>query len=649
MKTRYILGSPEFESGWPEWSAAYDSDRTGKNSVVDKVQVIVFEGKEELWKGVSKTPLEVGRQQEGDAGPLDLQDLLTSQRLVIAPVSARSIPRQAIRIETVDGKLQVINIHPRLSFYVGRQAQPLAPGEVHQSDEIVVSLPENRTVQVTPCDPDSVESPVSSGGDTYFRTLSGKIESTMDKVAPARLNELFGGESKEDQGRVAVDLVRSALTVVQQAAGSNEFFDSAVYAVATMVELDRALVLLREGDGWSIRSSYAPNEQAAGGDNANPTFSRGLTERVLRTGKTIIYDPANYMHSTESSMMVLDRAVAAPIFDENRKVIGAIYGDRKYSSGAVDTPIGDLEAALLEVMAGAVSSGIARQRQEAIRSSLTQFFSHEIAERLEQDEDLLAGRDAEVTVMFCDIRGFSAIAEREGAKRTIEWINDVLTELSLCVTKTDGVLVDYVGDELMAMWGAPAEQPDHANRACQSAVDMLKLIDPLRERWSEITPDKFGFGIGINTGMARVGNTGSKVKFKYGPLGNTVNLASRVQGITKKLGVRALITDSTAEAIGRNFDHRRLAVVRPLGIVEPVGLHELNATADESWRQMAHRYESALASFDTQDLPGAARQLASLVYDHPDDNPSVVLLGRVVEALTRREEAVDPIWNMDSK
>ena len=152
--------------------------------------------------------------------------------------------------------------------------------------------------------------------------------------------------------------------------------------------------------------------------------------------------------------------------------------------------------------------------------------------------------------MFCDIRGFSTIAERVGAQRTIEWINDVLTELSLCVTKTDGVLVDYVGDELMAMWGAPAEQPDHARRACRSAVEMLELLDPLRERWKEITPDKFGFGIGINTGMARVGNTGSKVKFKYGPLGNTVNLASRVQGITKKLGVAALITDSTAKATG---------------------------------------------------------------------------------------------------
>lgn len=623
-----------------------------RGTYVQKIEISVWEGKTELWTGISKTPLEIGRQQEGDTGPLELQDLVSSQRLVIAPVSARSIPRQALRVESPsDGQLRISNIHPRLSFYVGTEAEPLGPGEAFEAgDEIVVSLPENRTVRVQTCAPDSVISPPSDAMATNFRTLSAPIEATMENVAPVRLKNLFGGDSKEDTGRVAVDLVRSALKVVQQAAGSDEFFESAVRSVATMIELDRALALLRKGDKWVVRAAYTnQQDDASHSGDTEPSYSRSLLDRVLRFGKTVMYDPANYLHTTDSSMMVLDRAVAAPILDENGKVMGAIYGDRKFGSGAQDTPIGDLEAALLEVMAGAVASGIIRQRQEAIRSSLTQFFSQEVAERLQKDEDLLAGRDAEVSVLFCDIRGFSAISERVGPKRTIEWINDILTELSECVTRTNGVLVDYVGDELMAMWGAPDDQPDHAVRACRAAVEMLSFIEPLRERWKDITPDKFGFGIGINTGIARVGNTGSKVKFKYGPLGATVNLASRVQGITKKLGVAGLITDSTAEAVGRAFDHRRLAVVRPLGILEPVGLHELKEGATEDWRQMAHRYESALASFDTSDLTGAARQLASLVYDHPEDNPSVVLLGRVVDGLTRKEERVDPVWAMDSK
>ncbi len=615
-----------------------------------KVEASIFEGSSLLWTGICQTPLEIGRQQEGDGDSMGLQDLGSGYRLVIAPVSARSIPRQALKVDSIDGNLTIFNIHPRLSFYVGSQAEPLAPGEAFQAiDDIVVALPNNRTVRVTICDPESVISAHSEG--THFRTLSGQNQATMEHVAPARLNELFGGENREDQGRVAVDLVRSALTVVQKAAGSNEFFASAVSAVATMIELDRAMVVLRSADDWTVRSAYMAGTgiSESGSNIGDITFSRGLLQRVLQSGKTVIYDPANYMQSAESSMMVLDRAVAAPIFDEDRRVIGAIYGDRRFGSGAVDTPIGDLEAALLEVMAGAVSSGIARQRQEAIRSNLTQFFSHEIAERLVDNEDLLAGKDANVTVLFCDIRGFSAIAERVGAEHTIKWINDVLTELSECVQRNNGVLVDYVGDELMAMWGAPAEQPDHATLACRSAVEMLRLIEPLRERWKEITPDRFGFGIGINTGMARVGNTGSKVKFKYGPLGPTVNLASRVQGITKKLGVAALITDSTARAIGRVFDFRRLAVVRPVGIQESVVLHELRANADEDWRDMSQRYEQALTAFENTDLTGAARQLASLVHQHPDDNPSVVLLGRVVDALTRRVEKVDPVWVMDSK
>jgi class 3 adenylate cyclase len=620
--------------------------------VTGKVLVSVYEGNAELWSGESRTPLEIGRQQEADSPAPDLQDLGNSQRLVIAPVSARAIPRQALRVDlTETGGLRVTNIHARLSFLTGNDNRPLGPGDaVEAVDEMVVALPDQHLVRVTRAEVGHV-APPSSSGESVFRTIGAQVESTMENVTPKRLNELFVGKSHEDQGRVAVDLVRSALTVVQKAAGSNEFFDSAVYAVANMIDLDRALVLLREGDQWTVKSSYETKGEITqkSGDLQSATFSRGLTDRVLKFGKTVIYDPATYMHSADSSMMVLDRAVAAPIFDEHRTVIGAIYGDRKYGSASGEAPIGDLEAALLEVMAGAVSSGIARQRQEAIRSSLTQFFSHEVAERLEHDEDLLAGRDAEVTVMFCDIRGFSTITERVGAQRTIEWINDVLTELSQCVTKTDGVLVDYIGDELLAMWGAPAEQPDHAVRACTAAVEMLQRIEPLRKKWKEITPDRFGVGIGINTGIARVGNTGSKIKFKYGPLGNTVNLASRVQGISKQLGVAALITDGTAEAVATEFDHRRLAVVRPVGFVEPVVLHELKANADARWRDMAQRYEAALESFDSGNLTSAARLLAMLVHDYPDDNPSVVLLGRVVDALTRREEQVDPVWVMESK
>ena len=651
-----------------------------------KVEVSVFQGTNEVWKGTSETPLEVGRQQDGELDSYGIQTTDSKKRLVIAPVSVRSIPRQALLVEIADHKqVRVTNIHSALPIYVGENAHPLMPGQQYETDDtLIIMLPEDRMLRMTAVQSDQdgpPSGPPAGGQESHFRTVQADKSTLSQESGTARLNKLLQADTGEQQARVAVDLVRSALTVVQESAGSDQFFDSAASTVATMIDLDRALVLLREGDQWRVRSCFQTGNDSSDADSSENLrhISRGLTEEVLRTGQTILHDAAHHQYDPRKSMLVLDRAVATPIFDENRNVIGAIYGDRQRGSGGGNEPIGDLEAALLEVMAGAVSSGIARQRQATIRSSLTQFFSQAVATRLEKDEDLLAGRDAEVTVLFCDIRGFSTIAERVGAQRTIQWINDVLTELSRCVIKTDGVLVDYIGDELMAMWGAPAEMPDHAARACRSAVEMLGMIDPLRSRWSEITPEAFSFGIGINTGIARVGNTGSKLKFKYGPLGNTVNVASRVEGMTKKFGVGAIITESTARAIGRThlingdhelaaahdreptckqdthpvhgreFDHRRLAVVRPVGIQEPIMLHELKASANDDWRSMARRYEAALEAFDESNLTEAARQLASLVYDHPDDNPSVVLLGRVVDALTRHEEKVDPVWNMVSK
>lgn len=617
--------------------------------MTDKFEVTVSKNDCELWSGICRTPLEIGRQQDGDPSAMELQDLVTSQRLVMAPLSERSIPRRALRVDFCQTEgFTITNIHSRLTFYVGSEHWPLAPGEVFESEEeTVILLPEKCKVRMTKREVPSGDA--SAENDTEFRTMSSMASPTVHDAPAVRFNELFAGSTEEDRGRVAVDLVQSAVTVMQQAAGSDKFFDSTVHAVATMIDLDRALVLLRERNQWIVRSAFSVTYQDAGTRKQAHKFSRALTNRVLRAGKTVIYDPSVQLTSSNSSMESLDRAVAAPIFDENQNVIGAIYGDRRSGGANGGTAIGDLEAALLEIFAGAVSSGIARQRQESIRSNLTQFFSQEVAARLEDDEDLLAGRDAEVSVMFCDIRQFSTIAERVGAKQTIEWINDVLTELSQCVTNTNGVLVDYIGDELMAMWGAPAEQHDHALRACESAVQMLRRIGPLREKWDEIIPDHFGIGIGINTGIARVGNTGSQIKFKYGPLGNMVNLASRVQGITKKFGVPVLITDSTVAAIDGAFENRRLATVKPFGFSDTVTIHELQTDATRAWPDIARRYEVALECFGNGDLSEAAKLLAALVHDHPNDNPSVVLLGRVVEALTHRGRKLDTVWVMDSK
>ncbi|TWT82839.1 Adenylate cyclase 2 [Planctomycetes bacterium CA13] len=603
-------------------------------------------------------PLEVGRQNVNEE-LLEVRDLGNQTfRVAVAPLSLLWVPRRALRIEdNGKGSLRLINIHDQSVFHVGDDNRPVQPGQsMTFPSSVIVTLPHQLTLHISPN-----ASTGTSVQDTTLRTINAFGSGATVGLADAGLGQLRSDSGEEDAGQVAVSLVRQALAVVRKTAGSNEFFEAAVRATATMIELDCAYVILRIHDRWVMRSQFSSETgMSVNFDDQSeplPVGSSRLLENVLYSKKTVIFEPDGSFESVRASMMLLDRAVAAPMLSETGDVIGVVYGDRKLSLSRANEPIGELEATLLELMASAVASGLARQREESLRAAMSQFFSPAVTECLQENENLLAGRDAEVTVLFCDIRGFSAISERIGPAQTIEWINDVLTDLSQCVIQYDGVLVDYIGDELMAMWGAPAEQKDHAVRACHAAREMLRRIEPLRQKWIELTPDGFGVGIGINTGIAQVGNTGSKVKFKYGPLGNTVNVASRIEGMTKAFGVTAIMSSSTQNALQKYssvvhspiFNTRRLADAKPVGIKSVITLYEFRPDADSDWQQMRDRYEKALDCYHKSDLTGAAKELASLVYDHPNDAPSVLLLGRVVESLTQHHAKVDPVVEFQKK
>ncbi len=204
----------------------------------------------------------------------------------------------------------------------------------------------------------------------------------------------------------------------------------------------------------------------------------------------------------------------------------------------------------------------------------------------------------------------------------MEWINDVLEVLSHCVLTFGGVLVDYIGDELMAMFGAPVEYADHSQRACSAALAMLDSLPKLQERWIQVTQLPMGVGIGINSGTARVGNVGSAVKFKYGPLGNTVNLASRVQGASKYLKATVLITEATHARLDQSFTTRRLCQVRVVNIDKPVTLFEMLGQPPADWLDLKTGYEEALDQFEKKELHQTANFSANCCLSIPTTAPS---------------------------
>jgi adenylate cyclase len=210
------------------------------------------------------------------------------------------------------------------------------------------------------------------------------------------------------------------------------------------------------------------------------------------------------------------------------------------------------------------------------------------------------------------------------------------------------VLVNYIGDELLGMWGAPEQQPDHPLLACRAALAMLEQLPVLNERWQTELGEPLELGIGVNTGLACVGNIGSPRKFLYGAQGNTVNLASRVQGATKYLKTRLLVTEATFERLGHAFSGRRLCTARVVHIAEPVALYDL-APAGQEDETLFRVYEEALAAFEQRDFRKAAVRLGEMQLAHPADGPSLVLLARAVQALVGEPKDFNPVWELPGK
>jgi adenylate cyclase len=438
-----------------------------------------------------------------------------------------------------------------------------------------------------------------------------------------------------------------ALVGVQRAAASSpNFFADTARAVVELIGLDSGLVILRRDGQWDPVTCFPPS-----GDTKRQ-YSEWILDTVLRERRTFYH--AGQFQSTTSSLLGVTAVVASPIFGESQEVIGAVYGARK--GGERSSEIRPLEAHLTQVLAAAVAAGLARldsERDAARRRvQFEQFFSPDLVDALDRDPALLDGKERQVTVLFADIRGFSAISENILAQVTFELIRDIMEHLTAQVMATSGVVVDYVGDGLLAMWNAPVEQPDHAARACRAALAMRDGLPELVGRWERRIGRTIGLGLGINSGPALVGNAGSPQKFKYGPLGHTVNLASRVEGATKHLGVNLLITGKTRELLGDRFATRRLCQARVVGIGGQVELHELHSeTASPEWRCRCESYEQALALYEAGKWSEASQAVFPILTGTGGtyDLPSLTLLGRAVECLKSPPTNFDPVLELKSK
>lgn len=222
----------------------------------------------------------------------------------------------------------------------------------------------------------------------------------------------------------------------------------------------------------------------------------------------------------------------------------------------------------------------AERDKKQIKNVFGQFISPAVVDELSESPPELGGEDVDVTVFFSDIRGFSRISERLSAQELVKLLNDYLTDMTNnLVNDFNGTLDKYIGDAIMAFWGAPRPQKDHAVRACKCAVMQIRLLDQLNRRLQKETGGRaqnLEIGIGLNSGECMVGYMGSEGRKNYTAMGDTVNLASRLEGVNKTYQTHILISEDTWERVKHEpFIVRELDEIRVKGRFKPVTIYEL--------------------------------------------------------------------------
>lgn len=296
------------------------------------------------------------------------------------------------------------------------------------------------------------------------------------------------------------------------------------------------------------------------------------------------------------------------------------------------------------------------KQRRLMRAAFDKYMSSEVVEEIMRNPEAikLGGEKKDISILFSDIAGFTTISEKMSPEDLVALLNRYLSAMTIIIKTTHrGNVNKYLGDGIMALFGAPLNDPKHASLACYAALDCQLELARLRQIWKQEGLPEIGARIGINSGPCIVGNMGSEERMEYTVTGDSVNLASRLEGASKYYDTLILIGQRTAELAKNDVEVREIDLLRVKGKKEPVVVFELLARkgqVDEQKRRVVERYLEGLAAYKLRSFSTAWARFSEAAALDPSDGPSRVYLERSTNYRQTPPPAEwDGVYEMTSK
>jgi len=265
----------------------------------------------------------------------------------------------------------------------------------------------------------------------------------------------------------------------------------------------------------------------------------------------------------------------------------------------------------------------------------------------------LGGESREITIFFSDVAGFSTISEKLKPKDLVTLLNEYLSEMTDIILRFSGTVDKYEGDAIIAFYGAPHHFEDHAFKCCMAAIEMKRKLREMQELWRKVGKDELYVRMGMNTGEAVVGNMGSKARMDYTCMGDSVNLASRLEGANKFYQTYAMISGSTYEKVKEHIEARKLDTIRVIGKKDAVDIYELlgkKGSLPDRMYSLMEKYYQGLESFRNRDWKKALSLFREGLKIDKDDGPSLTYVKRCHEFMKNPpSKNWDGVYSLKSK